>query len=563
MNLIVLIAKGHTLRLVTSVLLCCLSAGVSVGVISFIQHHFIMMEGELSRSLLDFLLLLALLFVVSTVAQTTLFILGHQFVLNKRQELVARLLNTDILQLEKLGKSAVLAALNTDVRNITLAFVRLPELIYGFILLFVALIYLAFLSLDLFIISLLFLTLTGCICYSLILRTNRHISGVREYDDALFTDYQSLIDGRKELALNPQRAARFFTDDFVVNAQSYCQHIIKADIHNSLAANLANTAVLAIIGINFYLAIYAHWATVETASIFALVILFLRAPLMAAVGALPTLLTANVSINKLAALNLNLDDKPQGFEVDTPHFQTLQLNNVIFQHRAAEGDAQFTVGSINLTLNRGELIFIVGGNGSGKTTLSHLITGLYQPQHGEVLLNGQPIDKHQSVLTRTLFSAVFNDFHLFHQVLNEAGEAPSDARIDIWLQQFEMADKVSHSQGRLNRVTFSQGQRKRLALLMAVLEQRPCLLLDEWAADQDPHFRALFYQQILPQLQRDGKTIIAITHDDKYFDAADRIFKMEEGKLMELDLCRDLGANNASISINNHELAAVPFNLSS
>ena len=81
---------------------------------------------------------------------------------------------------------------------------------------------------------------------------------------------------------------------------------------------------------------------------------------------------------------------------------------------------------------------------------------------------------------------------------------------------------------------FSGGQRQRLAIARAVLRNAPILVLDEWAADQDPQFRRKFYREILPELKRRGLTIVAVTHDDHYFDAAERRLHMEEGRLSEL-----------------------------
>lgn len=96
--------------------------------------------------------------------------------------------------------------------------------------------------------------------------------------------------------------------------------------------------------------------------------------------------------------------------------------------------------------------------------------------------------------------------------------------------------QVSIENGRLSDVRYSQGQRKRLALLMAVSEKRGCLLLDEWAADQDPRFRKFFYRELLPLLKQQGVTVVAITHDDRYFDMADRLFKMDSGRLIQLNV---------------------------
>jgi putative pyoverdin transport system ATP-binding/permease protein len=76
-------------------------------------------------------------------------------------------------------------------------------------------------------------------------------------------------------------------------------------------------------------------------------------------------------------------------------------------------------------------------------------------------------------------------------------------------------------------VNLSTGQRKRLAMIALVLERRPICIFDEWAADQDVHFRQKFYQVILPWLKSQGKTVIAVTHDERYFDAADQRIHLE------------------------------------
>jgi len=369
----------------------------------------------------------------------------------------------------------------------------------------------------------------------LVVKINGYIQVVRQYDDALFSDYQAMLDGRKELALNPHRAEKFFRNEFVKHAKGYQQQVTIADIYNGFAGNLVNIAILALIGINYYLAAGLGWASTESAGTFALAILFLRSPLMSAVAAIPALLSANVSMHKLSQLNLH--PMPS---VSPPHqpeqvFQKLQLQQVTFSHCADGHDPEFVVGPLNLTVERGQMIFVIGGNGSGKSTFAHLLTGLYQPHQGQILLNGEDVTAANKKNYGLLFSAVFTDFHLFHQLLDGQGELIDPQTVDYWLNVFALQDKVSHHDGRLSRVSYSQGQRKRLALLMAIMEQRDCLLLDEWAADQDPHFRSVFYHDILPLLKNRGKTIIAITHDDKYFGIADRIIRMDEGQLTELD----------------------------
>ncbi|CAM3252223.1 multidrug ABC transporter permease/ATP-binding protein [Moritella viscosa] len=524
--------QGSVLSAVMLLSLC--SAGLSVGVIVFIQHNMLNPDGELVTLLVQFGMLLICLLLISTAAQVSLHILGHRFVYKKRYELVQQLLNTDIEQLEKIGGSSILASLNTDIRNITIAFVHLPELVYGAVLAIFAMIYLGFLSTSLFLVSLAMLSMTALIGYWLVYKISHYVQQVREYDDELFADYQAMIDGRKELALNPKRAQRFFYEEFDVHAKAYCEQVTKADIHNGFAGNLANTVILALIGLNYYLAVGLNWASLEVASTFALVILFMRSPLMSAVAALPALIAANVSMNKLTRLELNTDNLATESRNSYSGFKQLQFMGVEYTYQSETDESAFSVGPLNLTIEQGQLIFIIGGNGSGKSTFARLLTGLYRPQKGEVIIDGQPVSIASWHEYRTLFSAVFTDFHLFHQLLDAEGNNVESQRVEYWMNMLEMQHKVSYEDGKLSDVRYSQGQRKRLALLMAVLEQRDCLLLDEWAADQDPRFRHFFYQTILPLLKQRGKTIIAITHDDRYFNIADRVIKMDNGQLIEL-----------------------------
>ncbi|NQZ51133.1 MAG: multidrug ABC transporter permease/ATP-binding protein [Moritella sp.] len=525
--------QGSVLSAVMLLSLC--SAGLSVGVIVFIQHNMLNPDAELVMLLVQFGMLLICLLLISTAAQVSLHILGHRFVYKKRYELVQQLLNTDIEQLEKIGGSSILASLNTDIRNITIAFVHLPELVYGAVLAIFAMIYLGFLSTSLFLVSLVMLSMTALIGYWLVYKISHYVQQVREYDDELFADYQAMIDGRKELALNPKRAQRFFHEEFDVHAKAYCEHVTKADIHNGFAGNLANTVILALIGLNYYLAVGLNWASLEVASTFALVILFMRSPLMSAVAALPALIAANVSMNKLTRLELNTDNLATESRNTYSGFKQLQFKGVEYSYQSETDESAFSVGPLNITIEQGQLIFIIGGNGSGKSTFARLLTGLYRPQKGEVIIDGKPVSIASWHEYRTLFSAVFTDFHLFHQLLDGEGNNVESQRVEYWMNMLEMQHKVSYEDGKLSDVRYSQGQRKRLALLMAVLEQRDCLLLDEWAADQDPRFRHFFYQTILPLLKQRGKTIIAITHDDRYFNIADRVIKMDNGQLIELD----------------------------
>lgn len=212
-------------------------------------------------------------------------------------------------------------------------------------------------------------------------------------------------------------------------------------------------------------------------------------------------------------------------------FEHLELLNVVHSYRHEKDDSHFVLGPISLRFRPGELVFIVGGNGSGKSTLAKIITGLYPPEAGQIRLDGQLITDKNRDDYRQLFSAVFVDFYLFDNLLG-LGFGNLDEQAGHYLEQLHLSQKVKVKNGALSTTAVSQGQRKRLALLTAYLENRPFYLFDEWAADQDPHFKNVFYTQLLPELKARGKTVVVISHDEKYFHAADRIIKLDYGKLV-------------------------------
>ncbi|SUD48282.1 ABC transporter ATP-binding protein YojI [Nocardia otitidiscaviarum] len=200
---------------------------------------------------------------------------------------------------------------------------------------------------------------------------------------------------------------------------------------------------------------------------------------------------------------------------------------------ASDDDGGFRLGPIDLTFEPGQITFIVGGNGSGKSTLAKLITGLYVPRSGFVEFDGEQINHENIEWFRQNCSAIFTDFHLFEDYLGF--DRPGiDDEVRHYLEELQIAHKVTVRDGRLSTIDLSQGQRKRLALLTALLEDRAVYLFDEWAADQEPRFRDVFYREILTKLKERGKTVIVITHDDRYFDLADQLVKLDYGRLEDV-----------------------------
>lgn len=530
MELLHVVYKQYRWPFILVIVLSLLSAALGIGLIAFINRELIVTLNSSVMVLPQFLGLLLLLMAVTLGSQLALTMLGHHFVYRLRGEFIKRILDTRVERIEQIGNAQLLASLTSDVRNITIAFVRLPELIQGIILTIGSAAYLAWLSPKMMVVTSVWVAVTIIGGWLLVARVYQHMAVLRDTEDRLYHDFQIIIEGRKELALNRQRAQQIFENVYSEDAKTYRHHIVRADTYHLSAVNWSNIMMLGAIGLAFYLANSLGWADTAVAATYSLTLLFLRTPMLSAVGALPTLLTAQVAFDKLNTFNL------APYEAEFPqlpaakNWQTLELRNLMF-HYGANG---FHVGPVNMTLKRGELVFLIGGNGSGKSTLAMLLTGLYQPVSGEILLDGQVVEASSMESYRRLFSAVFTDVHLFDRLIDDQGRAIDPALVQNWLERLKMQDKIKLEGNRVLNLKLSKGQTKRLALLLATAEQRDILLLDEWAADQDPHFRRIFYRELLPWLQSLGKTVFAISHDDHYFLHADRLLEMRDGILSEL-----------------------------
>ncbi|MFG6175970.1 multidrug ABC transporter permease/ATP-binding protein [Halomonas sp. THAF12] len=510
------------------------SAGLGVGVIAFINQRLLDTFADPWRVLPTFLGLIALLLGITLASQLALTTLGHRFVYRLRSQLIKRILDTDIEHLEQIGGARLLASLSTDVRYITVAFVRLPELVQGGVLTLGASLYLAWLSPSLLGVTVLWVSLVLVVGFRLVKRVYRQMAKVRDVEDRLYEDYQAIIEGSKELTLNRDRAAWLYRDRYLPHAEDYRRHIVIGDTFHLSAINWFNIMMLGAIGMVFILANGLGWASVQVATTFSLTLLFLRAPLIQAVGAFPTLINARVAFEKLTALAL-AEHRPEFDRAAGGHdWQTLSLDAVSYRYPPQQARPGFAVGPIDLTLTRGEVVFLIGGNGSGKSTLARLLTGLYRPHEGNIRIDGRPLREAEWTVYRQQISAIYTDFHLFDRLIGPEGSSPDPSLVAEWLAELGMQDKLDLEGDRVTSIKLSQGQRKRLAMLLAVAEQRDLLLLDEWAADQDPQFRRVFYRELLPRLRASGKTLVVISHDDHYFDVADRLLEMRHGRLHEL-----------------------------
>lgn len=468
-------------------------------------------------------------------AQVTLTHFSQHSVAKLRRDLVRRILAVPLRQLEEIGAPRLMVALTEDVLNITQAMLSIPSFAVSLAILLGGAVYLGWLSTTVLLAMAGFI-LVGAVAYRLLIQSGfNRLGAAREEEDKLFGHFRALTEGIKELKLHRERRGVFLSENIQSTTEAYQRHNVAAEMRFILAQNWSHLLFFTLIGLILFLLPTVEHVSPHAMTGYVVTTLYLMGPLSGVLGTLPVFGRANVAMRKVEQLGLSLDrhsnddcsiarrDRPESFE-------RLELVHVTHSyHREKEG-SNFMLGPINLAFRRGELVFLGGGNGSGKSTLGKIITGLYPPETGEIRLDGKPITDRNRDDYRQIFSAVFSDYYLFESFigLNSSG---LDDQAQDYLVRLHLNQKVKVKDGVLSTTALSQGQRKRLALLTAYLEDRSFYLFDEWASDQDPLFKEIFYTQLLPDLKARGKTVLVITHDDKYFHLADRFIKLDYGKV--------------------------------
>lgn len=533
MGLVLLLARRSWRMLFIAAsagLVCGLAAA---GLIAVVNDGLANLSQLGPRQVVLFVGLALLVVLTRIVADTSLVSLGQTAVNDLRLHLSNKIIDTPYRRLQELGKHRLLAMLTDDTQTISQSVELIPVLLVNLGIVAACLGYLGWLSLPLLGLTALLIG-AGALAFNWAQnRALRSISSAREIKDRLFSQYRSLTDGAKELQLNHPRRQRFFDQSLQPTSQSYKEHFVKGMSTYVFVLNWGNGLFYLLIGVVLFLGPLAFELEASLVTGYILTILYIITPLSELMNALPSLGRASVALNKIRALEGQLEyEAPAQVEPPLHKIRSLECRNVSHTYFREKEDGRFVLGPFDLRLNAGETIFIVGGNGSGKTTLALLLTGLYQPESGDILLNGEVSSKSDNHNFRQHFSAIFTDFCLFDQLIG-SGEAALVEKAQKYLVHLQLDHKVAIVEGRLSTTELSTGQRKRLALLAAYLDDRPCYLFDEWAADQDPLFKRVFYEEILPDLKRRQKLVIAITHDDAYFHLADRLIKVDQGKIVD------------------------------
>jgi putative ATP-binding cassette transporter len=501
-----------------------------------IVHGALTAGREASPKLLWGFIALWIVLPISRIAsQVTLSLVVQTAVYDLRMHLSRQILGAPMRQLEEVGPHRLLAALNDDVGAIGSALAGIPNIIMQSMLLLASLIYLGWLSWPVLIgvvifmsVGIVTLRLTGS-------KASRYIRLAREDYDALYKHFRALIEGNKELKLHRRRRQSFRERILQTTAKSYRRHNVIGGGIQTAASGMGSVLFFLLIGLLvFGVPAYTNTSP-QVLTGYVLLLLFIMMPLEVISMLLPSIFRAQIALQKVESLGLSLaantkEKEAAEMAAELTAWETVELRGVAHSYYREAENSRFTLGPIDLKLTPGELVFITGGNGSGKTTLAKLLIGLYAPEAGELRLNGEPVTDENRDWYRQHFTVVFSDFFLFDSLLGL--EAPKlDEKAREYLVKLQLNHKLEVKEGVLSTTELSQGQRKRLALLTAYLEDRSIYLFDEWAADQDPTFKQTFYHSLLPELKARGKTVIVISHDDRYYDVADRLIKLEDGKL--------------------------------
>lgn len=534
MNLISFLLRSSWKKLAIAIAAGFLSGCSSAGLIALISRTVgEQFNAPLTSIAWGFAGLALLALSASIVARVMLVRLSQAAVFQLQMRLSRQILASELTHLEQLGSPRLLATLTEDIQAISNAVFVIPPLSINLAIVLGCMVYITWLSWKVLLIVLGLSAVAGWSCKILLQRGRRLLAFAREDQDLLFKNFRTITEGIKELKLHYWRRQAFLTDDLQTTAAQFRHHNTAGLTLFATIDSWGKLIFFFAIGLVLFILPNLITLNLQTLSGYILTFTYLLGPMESIVNKLPFLGKASVSLQKIEALGLSLTHRAEVATIPPDRQETwrkLELQGVTHTYRSEQEDTDFTLGPINLVLRPGEIVFIIGGNGSGKSTLAKLITGLYIPETGLIGLDEQPITHQNREWYRQHFSVVFSDFYLFERLLG-FNDAALDLQAQDYLKQLQLERKVNVDHGKLSTTMLSQGQRKRLTLLTAYLEDRPIYLFDEWAADQDPTFKAIFYTQFLPELRDKGKTILVISHDDHYFHLADRIVKLDYGKI--------------------------------
>nr|VFJ45355.1 MAG: putative ATP-binding cassette transporter [Candidatus Kentron sp. FW]VFJ60862.1 MAG: putative ATP-binding cassette transporter [Candidatus Kentron sp. FW] len=443
-----------------------------------------------------------------------------------RLDLTSGIRNADFPFVEQLEKSEAVTRMTIDARRISRTGDVIIRTYYGAFTLVSSVVYLGWIS------PLAFVLLMGLffIGISFTRIYNRYVARVMKKtateEEVLFQGMEHLVMGIKELKLDRARNDDFF-DNRLIPLAGRIRDLRKKALYRIQEGQLVLDALwLSFIG--FFFVLNSDGAAGAQVLI---VFLFMQGAMIDVIISVPFFIEANVAHRRIGQLQQDVDNRETGIPSsqigkESPVFETLEVRDIRFDYTDKQGQPIYSFGPVSFDVKSGEITFIIGGNGGGKTTFLKLLLGLYPPLSGYFAVDGRKIrmDEHGH-----WFSAIFSDFHLFDGIYGV--EAIDEGRLASLIDRMGLSSKTAWRGGRFSNTDLSTGQKKRLALVVAFMEDKSIYVFDEWAAEQDAEFRIEFYEQILPELKAKGKTVIVVSHDDRYFHCADHVIKLDYGRV--------------------------------
>jgi putative ATP-binding cassette transporter len=494
-------------------------------------------DGESFRYLLMFLVALGAMVTAKRFSLRHTGRLTEEIVERLRMRVADKVRRAELLFFETTGPAQFMTLLTKETQTISSTVSMAINASASAVMLIVAFLFIAYLSIPAFLLTLGAIG-TTIVAYRWSLKSAEpQLRRTLEMEISFFGLIEHLLNGFKELKVDV-RKNRDLHDNYLRPLAKEVTDL-KVETNNRFVTTtlITHSAFYGLLGVIIFL--LPRLGSTDTSVVIKIstVILFIFGPLAEVVGVVPYIAKATVAIHAIEVMERTLDEElshttPVNFAADPPAWpvREIAVQDLVFSYKNPDGTPGYTVGPLNVTIRAGEILFIQGGNGGGKSTFLKLLTGLYQPDQGGIYVDGQRLVPSQYHRYRNLFSIVFTDFHLFDRLYGL--QQIDEGRLERMLHEMELDTKTSYYEGRFSNLNLSTGQRKRLSLIVALLDDKAILVFDEWAADQDPIFRRHFYEVILPELKRQGKTIIAATHDDRYFSAADHVLKMEYGKFV-------------------------------
>lgn len=478
---------------------------------------------------LAFFSLCVLILILRTLSQVLLARITIGFTTKVRGKLYNKINSSPIDVLEKIGVSRIINVMTMDVKMIVEGTSAAPPILVHLSTIFGMLTYIWIMNSDVFY----FVVLTlffGILSYQIpIFIGHRYFFKTRNLMDNLQESFRALLYGAKELKLNKVKSDSFISNDLLAVESDIKSLNNKGDTILTAGTNYGDMLSFFAIGALSFIFINYHQVSNEELVAVIMIMLYISAPVGGILIMMPVFMQASISNQKMQEVfsQMSVDDGAQNYQ-PAPHWNEIVLTDVGYSYDEPGG---FTVGPVNLTIKKGEITFIAGGNGSGKSTLSKLITLHYYPKFGKIKFDDVQIDKKNINIYRQNISSIYSDYYLFKSI-HGVGLAQDELAYNVseLLHDLDLAEKVTFENGAFSTIKLSDGQKRRLALLVSFIEDKELYLFDEWAADQDPQFREVYYTKILPELKAKGKAIVVISHDDRYFHVADKIVKLEAGQ---------------------------------